>query len=235
MVSIADAVPAPTATTTYRALIQDRFYYALNSDETTWDAWVAKVNEPETYNSTDAHKTAKDKFSYFLLYWHCLAEAAADGCCLVESSHGALCSIIPTGGDGLSIGTHRMSKAKWDTAVAAFSANQGEITAAIEADSDMQAIPVSATALLYFDVMSCSLYQDATDHKFTCTVWQVNWKDGDETDGYARFGTDESIQAAFIDASAAEALTMTNVSLLGALQTVAATMTGLAAAFLLSF
>ena len=217
MVSIGDAVPAPTGTSTYRALVQDKFYYALNSDETTWDTWVAKVNDENSYNVTDAHKTAKDKFSYFLLYWNCLAEAAADGCCLVEETHGALCSIIPTGGDGSVIKTHRMSKAKWDTAVAAFASNQGEITAAMEADSDMQAIEVSATALNYFDVMSCSLISNATEFKYTCTVWQVNWKDGDETDGYARFGTNESIQAAFIDASATEALSVVDVSLLGAL------------------
>ena len=86
--------------------------------------------------------------------------------------------------------------------------------------------------------MNCVLNSGVDGFQFTCTSWQVNWKDGDETDGYGRYGLDETVAATFVDASetsAAAAITLTSVSLKSAITSVAVTMTGIAAALLISF
>ena len=86
--------------------------------------------------------------------------------------------------------------------------------------------------------MNCALNSGEDSYKFTCTAWQVNWDDGDETDGYGRYGLDETVAVAFVDASetsASEAISLTSVSLNSAITSVAVTMTGIAAALLASF
>ena len=43
MATLATPVPAPSGTSVYRTIVQDKFTYALNSDVTIWEAWVANV------------------------------------------------------------------------------------------------------------------------------------------------------------------------------------------------
>ena len=81
--------------------------------------------------------------------------------------------------------------------------------------------------------MNCVQQTDA--YKFTCEGWQVDWKDGDQTEGYPRFGLDETINGTFIDADSTDQATLTRVDFKGAVATIAATMTGIAAAMMLSF
>ena len=206
MATIGDAVPAPTDPYTYRTIVQDRFLYALNIDTDSWDTWTAKVDEPETYNVLDEHTLTKNKFSPFLLSLQCMGDAEDDGCCL-RSEHGAICMIIPNGGDGTSIGFYRMSKANFNTEFAKFSTNNLPITTAIQAESTYAVVAGADNTftsdsgdnyLNYFDQMNCVQQTDA--YKFTCEGWQVDWKDGDQTEGYPRFGLDETINGTFIDA-----------------------------------
>ena len=244
MATIGDAVPAPTDPYTYRTIVQDRFLYALNIDTDSWDTWTAKVDEPETYNVLDEHTLTKNKFSPFLLSLQCMADAEDDGCCL-RSEHGAICMIIPNGGDGTSINFYRMSKEHFNEEFALFSSTNLPITTSIQTDSNSRGYAVVAGAdntftadntddkyLNYFDQMNC--VQQTDNFKFTCEGWQVDWKDGDETDGYSRYGLDETINGTFIDASSDTAATLTRVSFKGA-ASIAATITGIAAALMLSF
>ena len=242
MATIGDAVPAPTDPYTYRTIVQDRFLYALNIDTDSWDTWKAKVNEPETYNVQDEHTLTKDKFSPFLLSLQCLADAADDGCCL-RSDDGAICMIIPNGGDGTSIGFYRMSKANFKTEFAKFSTTNLDITSAIQAESAYAVVAGADNTfttdntddnyLNYFDQMNCVQQTDA--YKFTCEGWQVDWRDGDQTDGYPRFGLDETINGVFFDADSDTQAELTRIDFKGAVATIAATMTGVAAALMLSF
>ena len=242
MATIGDAVPAPTDPYTYRTIVQDRFLYALNIDTDSWDTWTAKVDEPETYNVQDEHTLTKNKFSPFLLSLQCLADAEDDGCCL-RSDNGSICMIIPNGGDGTSINFYRMSKANFNTAFALYSTNNLPITTAIQAEASYAVVAGATNAftedntddlyLNYFDQMNCVQQTDA--YKFTCEGWQVDWKDGDQTDGYSRYGLDETINGTFIDADSTTQATLTRVDFKGAVATIAATMTGIAAALMLSF
>ena len=68
--SLPSVVPAPTDTSVYRNIVQDKFTYALNSDATIWDAWVAAVENP-TYAPSDRAVTNSKKFSEFLMFWKC--------------------------------------------------------------------------------------------------------------------------------------------------------------------
>ena len=164
MATIGDAVPAPTDPYTYRTIVQDRFLYALNIDTDSWDTWTAKVNEPETYNVLDEHTLTKNKFSPFLLSLQCMADAEDDGCCL-RSDDGAICMIIPNGGDGTSINFYRMSKANFNTAFALYDdTNNLPITTAIQAESAYAVVAGADNTftsdsgdnyLNYFDQMNC--------------------------------------------------------------------------------
>ena len=134
--------------------------------------------------------------------------------------------------------TYRMSQTQWDTVAALGETNRSLIYDNLDAATLMNTVVTDGDGLLYFDQMSCALNSGEDSYKFTCTAWQVNWDDGDETDGYGRYGLDETVAAAFVDASetsAAAAITLTSVSLKSAITSVAVTMTGIAAALLISF
>ena len=200
MSTIATPVPAPTGTSVYRSIVQDKFTYALNLDETTWQAWKDKVADPITWNVSDQMTANSTKYDEFILYWKCNVEPAAgankglkDGCCMVDATNGALCVINHTPGDGTVLSTYRLKTAEWTAAVNAFSGTQASISDAIHATSGaLQS--VDATHLNYMDSMNCN--KDA-DNMFTCTAWQVAFKQ--VTDGYPRFGTDETLIAGVID------------------------------------
>ena len=134
--------------------------------------------------------------------------------------------------------TYRMSQTQWDTVAATGETNRSLIYDNLVADTNMDTVVAAGTGLLYFDQMYCALNSGEDGFKFTCTAWQVNWDDGDETDGYGRYGLDETVAVAFVDASetgASEAIALTSVSLQSAITSVAVTMTGIAAALLVSF
>ena len=134
--------------------------------------------------------------------------------------------------------TYRMSQTQWDTVAATGETNRSLIYDNLVADTNMDTVVAAGTGLLYFDQMNCALNSGQDGFQFTCTAWQVNWDDGDETDGYGRYGLDETVAAAFVDASetsASAAITLTSVSLKSAITSVAVTMTGIAAALLVSF
>ena len=134
--------------------------------------------------------------------------------------------------------TYRMSQTQWDTAAAFGETNRSLIYDNLVADTNMDTKVAAGTGLLYFDQMYCALNSGEDGFKFTCTAWQVNWDSGDEGDGYGRYGLDETVAATFVDASetsASAAITLTTVSLKSAITSVAVTMTGIAAALLISF
>ena len=134
--------------------------------------------------------------------------------------------------------TFRMSQAQWDTVAATGETNRSLIYTNLVAETNMETVVANGNGLQYFDSMYCALNSGEDSYKFTCTAWQVNWDDGDETDGYGRYGLDETVAAAFVDASetsASAAITLTSVSLKSAITSVAVTMTGIAAALLVSF
>ena len=71
------------------------------------------------------------KFDEYLIYWKCNSGAQKDGCCMVESENGAICTIDQTT-DGTVMTTYRLKTAEWTAAVAAFATNQASITDAID-------------------------------------------------------------------------------------------------------
>ena len=239
MATISSGAPNPTDPYAFRTMIQDRFQYALNADETTWDAWAAMVDDSITYNVTDAHSTARGKFSSFIIQWQCLTTVVKDGCCLFSDNYGPMCTFIKGDvAEGTTMETYRMSQTQWDTVATAGATNRSLVYDNLVAETLMDTKSANGTGLLYFDQMYCALNSGEDGFKFTCTAWQVNWKDGDETDGYGRYGLDETVAAVFIDASetsASEAIALTSVSLKSAITSVAVTMTGIAAALLISF
>ena len=133
--------------------------------------------------------------------------------------------------------TYRMSQAQWDTAIAADTADYSTVYDQVQSYK-METVVAAGNGLQYFDSMYCALNSGEDSFKFTCTAWQVNWDDGEETDGYGRFGLDETVAVAFVDASVTTGgtgITLTSVSLNSAITSVAVTMTGIAAALLASF
>ena len=53
MSTVLTPVPAPTGTSVYRSIVQDKFTYALNYDEVTWTAWQDKVADAVTWNVSE--------------------------------------------------------------------------------------------------------------------------------------------------------------------------------------
>ena len=75
--------------------------------------------------------TNATKFDEYLIYWKCYTAAQKDGCCMVESANGAICTIDQTA-DGTVMTTYRLKSAEWTAAVASFATNQASITDAID-------------------------------------------------------------------------------------------------------
>ena len=67
MVSLPTSVPNPSGDYKERTLVQDKFSYALNSDETTWDTWKAATENTVEYNVGAGATTNATKFSYFVM------------------------------------------------------------------------------------------------------------------------------------------------------------------------
>ena len=122
MVSLISSVPAPEDSYTYRTIVQDKFTYALNSDSVTFALWKAATEDKVTYNVPAGAETNAAKFSEFIISWKCNSAAQKDGCCMVDGTNGAVCTMDMTA-DGTAMTTYRMTAAQWTTAVAAFATN----------------------------------------------------------------------------------------------------------------
>ena len=113
---------------------------------------------------TAADTTNAEKFSSFFLSLKITTGAAADdSVCFRSTKWGAVC-LVDSGSD--AIATYRVSTTQWDTAVAAFSANQGEIVTSIKSNTDALK---SSTAWL--DAFYCTLTGASGSGEYTCNAW----------------------------------------------------------------
>lgn len=132
MSALPTLVPTPTDTLLYRPLVSDSFQYALNIDETTWEAWSYSVEVETTFYAVSENDTANvNLFSEFLIYFKCNTVQDKDACCMKSESHGTVCLIPSTTGTVME--TWRFTKAEWDTDVI------GVIDASPRVDADSSA------------------------------------------------------------------------------------------------
>ena len=93
-IDLPSIVPAPEDDIQYYTIVQDKFTYSINYDEDTWDTWVAAVEDVVTYSVNPLGAGfAATKFSPFLIYWKCNTETQYDGCCMLEDTNGAVCTL----------------------------------------------------------------------------------------------------------------------------------------------
>ena len=142
MVSLPTLVPNPENEAVFRTLVQDKMHYGLTIDAEIWDAWVAAVNDDNTYNVTDLNKTNKNLFSSYLFYMKCNTTAAGgadgaqySGCCLESSSDGTVCWIDETADGTGELITYRMTSSQWSTVEGAFSTNQASYRTSMDSQS----------------------------------------------------------------------------------------------------
>lgn len=140
--------------------------------------------------------------------------------------------------DGTVLTTYRIKSADWTNSIVAAdptSPNGLVYHTAMNALGTSPVVVVGATTGMdYMDQLHCN--KDSAYH-FTCNGWQVNWKSSATTDGYPRFGVDETLWAGTIDAAAttkATAYKFSDLQIVGAVYSIAAGITG-AAAMLLTF
>ena len=89
------------------------------------------METPATYSVTPQDTHNLEKFSSFVLAVEVTtAGAADDGVCMINSVYGALCLLENSGTNGMD--TYRLSTTNWAAAVNAFSANEGEVIAAVK-------------------------------------------------------------------------------------------------------
>ena len=164
--------------------IETDLSFAIGDESTSWATWEAQVADPTAYVVTTADTTNAAKFSGFFLSLKIKTGAAADdSVCFRSSRWGAVC-LVDSGSD--AIATYRVSTTQWDTAVAAFSANEGEIVTSIKSNTD-----ALKTTTEWLDKFSCTLTGASGSGEYTCNAWQPDWMGG-VTQGYPRFGSDES-------------------------------------------
>ena len=187
--------------------IETGLTFYITDEATSWATWQAQVADTTAYVVTDADTTNSEKFSSFFLSLKITTGAAADdSVCFRSSRWGAVC-LVDSGSD--AIATYRISTTQWDTAVAAFSANEGEIVTSIKGNTD-----ALKTTTEWLDKFSCTLTGASGSGEYTCNAWQPDWMGG-VTQGYPRFGSSESsdgeLSYAVIDVSSTSFTASTDV------------------------
>ena len=164
--------------------IETDLSFSIADESASWATWQAQVADTTAYVVTDADTTNSEKFSSFFLSLKIKTGAAADdSVCFRSSRWGAVC-LVDSGSD--AIATYRVSTTQWDTAVAAFSANEGDIVTSIKSNTD--ALKASTE---WLDKFSCTLTGASGSGEYTCNAWQPDWMGG-ISQGYPRFGSSES-------------------------------------------
>ena len=227
--TVIDWLPPPTPIiendAIWHTIVEDKFYYTLASDHSTFDEWqtaifttLYDVRGTQSWEPNEIDQINAYKFSAFVLGFQCYTPSVNDGCCMVSQDNGAIC-IFRNEDD--EIDTYRFYAEDVDYDIIPNS--QSGLAKDLKYFDPVDKFSEPQTALEYMDFFGCSGNEEAN----VCLAWQPNWKFSwngyGQDDAYPRFGTKETgILAGIVDASSSSPINFKEISLQGGLTLVAA-------------
>ena len=145
---------------------------------------------------------------------------------MMSENKGGIC-LITDGNNQDAMYTYRLTFTEWASLLGSFTQTQNSYLQGF--NGKVIALVQPRTKMDYMDAYHC----DGSANVFTCTAYQPDWENGQETDGYPRFGIDsQGITAGVIDTASTSPIAWPILQLKNAVTLAAA---GIAATLITTF